>query len=288
MKIDVVAGVEHGIGEGPLWDVAQQALYSIDVMAKQIVRLEPQTGEVQRWDLPSIVGSMAICSNGDALVALATGIHRFDFASGAATLVVDPEPNEPRTVLTEGKVDPAGRFWVTSFDLSMQAALGNVYRLDTDGTLHQIDQGYGVPNGTCWNPQGTIFYLSDSHAGKIFAYSYDKASGAISDRAVFADTSELGGIPDGATVDSQGNYWVAICGGGKVACFTPDGRLSRTIVTPTQFPSSVMFGGADLNQLYVTSINPAVTGRGVDPQGGRLIVISDLDVQGLPETRYGG
>jgi sugar lactone lactonase YvrE len=110
----------------------------------------------------------------------------------------------------------------------------------------------------------------------------------VSNRRLFANTRELGGIPDGATVDRDGLMWMAICEGAKVVAFRPDGKIERIIEMPVKLPASVMFGGPDLDLLYVTTIDPALLGRPAEPGAGELFVIEGLGTRGLPEPRYAG
>ena len=33
------------VGEGPVWDIADQALYFIDILGKKVLRFDPASGE---------------------------------------------------------------------------------------------------------------------------------------------------------------------------------------------------------------------------------------------------
>jgi L-arabinonolactonase len=48
------------IGEGPVWDVAEQALYFIDILGKNVLRFDPAMGSTRQWDVPDVIGSMAL------------------------------------------------------------------------------------------------------------------------------------------------------------------------------------------------------------------------------------
>lgn len=95
-------------------------------------------------------------------------------------------------------------------------------------------------------------------------------------------------MPDGATVDSEGRGWVAIFGGCKVAAFTPEGALERVVDLPVSLPGSVMFGGRNLDQLHVATIDPAYFGNPAEERAGYAYVVEGLGVRGLPEPRYAG
>jgi sugar lactone lactonase YvrE len=276
------------VGEGPVWDVPTQKLYWIDILEKAVFRLDPATGTTLRWSVPNIIGSMAIAQDGNAIVALANGVHTLDFATGdCRMLATSPDLNE-QVQLADGKVDRRGRFIVGSSDRGMKEARGRLYTLDPGATaLRVIDTDIFLANGPCWSPDDRTFYHADSIRKLIYAYDYDIERGTVSNRRPFASTADLGGIPDGATVDAQGHVWSAICEGAKLVRFRPDGSIERTIDMPVNLPGSVMFGGAGLDLLYVPTLSPAFLGRPAAPLDGSLFVIEDLGIRGLPEPRFG-
>jgi L-arabinonolactonase len=288
VKISQVETQRCTIGEGPVWDVAEQALYFIDILGKKVLRFDPTNGQTQTWDVPDVIGSMALRESGGAVVALASGVHTLDFESGACAMLATSADLNEMVQLADGKVDRRGRFIVGSSDRAMTQARGKLYVLEGQSILREIDSGIIIANGPCWSPNDEILYHSDSIRNTIFAYDYDIATGTAANRREFASTADLGGIPDGATIDSDGCMWMAICEGQKVVQFRPDGTLERVIDMPVKCPASVMFGGAALDQLYVTSLSPAFLGREAAPLDGCTFVIEGLGVTGLPEPRYAG
>jgi L-arabinonolactonase len=276
------------IGEGPVWDVAEQALYFIDMLGKKVLRFDPATGQTRTWDVPDVIGSMALRQAGDAVVALATGVHTLDFDSGECAMLATSSDLNDMVQLADGKVDRRGRFIVGSSDRAMEKARGKLYVLDVDAILREVDNSLIISNGPCWSPDDTVLYHSDSIRKTVFAYDYDIDTGTAANRRAWASTEDLGGIPDGATIDTDGCMWMAICEGQKVVQFRPDGTLERVIDMPIKCPASVMFGGAALDQLYVTSLSPAFLGREEAPLDGCTFVIEGLGVTGLPEPRYAG
>ena len=276
------------VGEGPVWDGPTQSLFWIDIIGKAVHRLHPQTGRVQSWDVPDIIGSLAIEHDNLAIVALANGVHRLDLDTGAVTMIAtSPDLNE-QVQLADGKVDRRGRFIVGSSDRGMKEARGKLYALDPGASaLREIDDDIFLSNGPCWSPDDRIFYHADSIRKIIYAYDYDLDSGTVANRRRFASTEDLGGIPDGATVDSEGHVWSAICEGGKLVRFRPDGSIERIVEFPLKLPGSVMFGGPGLDRLYVPTLSPAFMGREADPLDGSLYVIEGLGVTGIEEPRFG-
>jgi len=287
MKISRVGDVTCKLGEGPVWDPQDQALYFVDVMGSKIHRYAPATETFDVYQTPGIVGSLGLRREGGAVVAMAGGIALFDFATGGLTAIGDPEADRPLTQWNDGKVDPQGRFITGTVATDMKSMICGLYSVER-GLITLLDDGFGITNGPCWSPDGSIFYVADSVPQNIYAYDYDLDSGSVGGRRVFANTAELGGIPDGATVDTEGRLWSAICSAGKIACWLPDGRLDRVIEVPPTLVSSVMFGGPDLDRLFVTSIDGASLGFPSDETGGQLFVIDGLDAKGVAEPRYAG
>lgn len=288
MQISRLDVPQCSVGEGPLWDVPTQRLFWIDILEKRVHRLDPATGETRRWDVPKIIGSMAIGQDGNAIVALADGVYRLDLAGGECRLLAtSPDLNE-QVQLADGKVDRRGRFIVGSSDRGMKEARGKLYVLDPGASaLRVIDTDIFLANGPCWSLDDRTFYHADSIRKQIYAYDYDIERGVVANRRPFASTAELGGIPDGATVDAEDHVWSAICEGGKLVRFRPDGSIERIVEMPLKLPGSVMFGGPELDRLYVPTLSPAFLGRPADPLDGSTFVIEGLGIRGVPEPRFG-
>ncbi len=277
----------RSVGEGPVWDVDEQALYYIDILEKMVMRWHPASGEHREWDVPDMVGSMALRENGGAIVALVNGIHALDLDTGEVTPLALMEPENPDIQLADGKVDRAGRFIFGSSHRKAAEPVGGLYMLDK-GTIRQLDSRLMLGNGPCFSPDNRTLYHADSMAHVIYAYDYDLATGEASNRREFFNTSDYGPIPDGATVDAAGDLWVAICEGGVVLRLTPEGEVRQVIDMPTMLPASCMFFGEKLDRLFVPSIDPSFLGREPGDGDGWNYVIDGLGVQGLPEPRYNG
>lgn len=291
MRIEVLVDVKTILGEGPLWDVEEERLYWIDSFGMVVYRCAHDGREIRAWDVPQKIGSMALRRKGGAVLSLARGFHFLDFRTGDVEFIVDPEPDKPNNRLNDGKVDQRGRFIAGSMDTMEEGKNGALYRLDPDLSLHKIDDRIVVSNGPCWSPDGRTFYFSDTWSGEIWAYDYDLETGGVSNKRTFAklDTSR-GGAADGATVDAEGCLWNAQVYDGKLIRYLPTGEVDRVIDMPVKKVTSIMFGGPNLDTLYVTSMAkpplPRFPGDGV--LRGSLFAIYGLGINGLPEPRFGG
>ncbi len=243
------------------------------------------------WNLPEPIGSFALWDDHAVLVALKSGIHRFDLDNGTLSPLAQPEPDLPQNRLNDGRCDRAGRFWVGSMAEPPDPARpsGTLYRFDTERSCAPMVRGLIVSNGLAFSADGRTLFNSDSHAAvrTIWAWDLDPDSGDISNRRVFCDTHGMPGRPDGAAVDADGCYWMAANDGWELVRFTPSGKVDRRIALPVANPSMLAFGGPRLETIFVTSIRPEGIDLSDQPMAGSLFAI-EAGVPGLPEPPYAG
>jgi sugar lactone lactonase YvrE len=272
------------VGESPVWDDRRGLLLFEDILAPALFAYDPASGRLQRWDMPAPVGSFGLCEDGRAIVALKTGVHFFDLATGRLEFFVHPEPDKPDNRLNDGKVGPDGCFWVGSMDDRPQREpVAALYRINPDGTSKRMVEGLTVSNGLAWSPDGRTLYHSDSSQRFLSAYNYDLASGDISNRRVLRTFEERDGRPDGAAMDAEGYYWSAGVSAGCLNRIAPDGTIERKLMLPVPAPTMPCFAGPDLKTLYVTSLTREVAGK---PVPGTLLRV-ECDIAGVPVARFG-
>ena len=287
--VDCVLDIRAELGECPTWSVRENALYWTDIYAGLLNRFDPSTGTNRVWTLPEPLGSFALCEDGEVLVALKSGIWRFNLETEALTQLASPEAHLPGNRLNDGRCDFQGRFWVGSMADPVDPAtpMGALYRLTADQSCTRMMDGLFVANGLAFSPDGRTMYNSDSYAPvrTIWAWDFDADDGAISNRRVFVDTHGMPGRPDGGAVDADGCYWMAGNDGWEIVRFTPKGEVERRIALPVARPSMLAFGGPRLDTIYVTSIRPTSTDN--QPQAGSLFAVH-AGVTGVAEPLFKG
>ena len=290
MRIEVLVDVKTTLGEGPLWDVDEQRLYWIDSFDGRVFRCAADGRELRAWDVPQKIGSMCLRRGGGAVLSLQRGFHFLDFGTGEVTAIHDPEPDKPNNRINDGKVDRQGRFVAGSMDTMEEGPNGALYRLDPNLDVTKLEAGIVVSNGPCWSPDGRTFYFTDTWSGQISAYDYDLGTGGISNKRCFTRMAHEGAGFDGATVDVEGGVWSALVYVGKLVRYNPDGSVDRIIEMPVKKITSVMFGGPDLDILYVTSMaKPPLPRFPADPAlRGALFAIHGLGLRGIAEPRFAG
>lgn len=293
MNIECVADTRSQTGEGAFWDDRAQLLWWVDIPAGLIHRFDPALGSNHSFDFGEPVGCLAVREGGGLVVAAKSGFWNYDPHSGERERIHDPEADLPENRFNDGATDPAGRLWAgTMRDGGGGGPQGSFYRLDTDGTVTKWRGGYFTTNGLAFAPDGSRMYLSDSNkeVRTIWACDYDLESGTPGEPEVFFDTRAVAGRPDGGTVDAEGCYWQAGIDGWQLNRISPAGELLRTVDMPIERPSKPMFGGPDLDVLFVTSlaIGLAPGSEERQPQAGGLFAVHGLGVKGAPQARFAG
>ncbi|HET9977195.1 MAG TPA: SMP-30/gluconolactonase/LRE family protein [Burkholderiaceae bacterium] len=279
------------LGESPLWHPAEQVLYWCDIPGHSLNRFDPQSGAHARWSFETDVTCCAPLIDGGLLLALRSGLVRFDPATGERRTLLAPPPYDPATErFNDGKADPQGRMWVGTIHEPREPKAA-LYRF-ADGELDRMADGITVSNGLAWSPDARTMYWSDTKAHTIYALDFEASDGSIANRRVFApfpikqagqDLATYGGRPDGAAVDAEGHYWAAMFEGKRIVRIAPDGRIVREVALPVRCPTMPCFGGPDLKTLYITTAreNRPADELAREPLAGCVLQMR-VDVPGLP------
>jgi L-arabinonolactonase len=275
------------LGEGPIWSVAEQVLYWVDIQRPAVFRFDPSRGQTGHWPMKSHVGFVAPARSGGLVYAGADGFGLLDLNTGETRSIGHPEAGTPGNRFNDGKVDRGGRVWAGTMDYGLARPTANLYRLTPDGTIRHMVGGIICSNGLGWSPDNRTLYYTDSLVRTIWTYEFDAATGTLGERKIFATFSNDDGAPDGLTVDSQGFVWSAIWDGWRIVRFAPDGSIDREVRMPVQRPSSCAFGGPDLKTLYITTACVELGWNSLKnaPLAGALFALR-TDVPGVPETPF--
>lgn len=245
------------LGECPLWDADRQLLFWIDIHNHRVHQFDPATGSDRYFDTGNVVSAIVLADNNRLLMALGDRIALLNTQTGEITVLCQTAFPYPNTRFNDGKCDSHGRFWIGSISEAPEQA--ELYRYDPDGSMHVMETGLTISNGSGWSPDGSTFYLTDSAKRRIYAYDFEAETGAIRNRRVLVDLTQEAVEPDGLAIDQQGNLWSALWDGWSVACFSPTGQEISRVSVAVQRPTCVTFGGANLTDLYITSASVGLT-----------------------------
>lgn len=256
--------VRAGLAECPHWIAGTNSLLWIDIVRPSVNILDLTTGMSTETIVPAKIWAAAPGTDGAMLLALETGLWLQDAQSGLHGWAA---PDMTGTHFNDGKCDPMGRFWVGSRSSDGLPGKGSLYRLDPDGRVEAMADGFDVCNGLGWSPDTRAFYLIDTVPRLLYRYDYDRTSGTIANRQVIQDFAGVPGKPDGLAVDSAGNIWCAMWDGAGIQRLSSDGEPIGWLNTPCPRPTSCAFGGDDGHMLLVTSASYGLDSADIEQFG---------------------
>ncbi len=266
-------------GEGPLWHSLERKVYWADIPRGRLFRYDPAIGHHEMCaELPESVGGFTVQADGSLLLFMARGAVKI-WRAGELTTVIDEIPQERDSRFNDVIADPAGRVFCGT--MPTRERPGRLYRLDTDGTLTQLLDGVGVSNGMGFTPDRRQMYYTDTRRREIYLFDYGQADGGLSNRRVFVRVPEGEGGPDGMTVDAEGYVWSARWDGSRLVRYAPDGRQVLKIDFPVKKVSSVIFGGADYTDMYITTAGGDK--KESDGEHAGALFHLNLNIRGVPE-----
>jgi sugar lactone lactonase YvrE/DNA-binding IclR family transcriptional regulator len=277
------------LGEGPFWSARDRQLYFVDILAPSVCVGDPSKGTYRSWPMPELTSFLIPRKRGGFVAAMQNELRAVDLETGESTTLAQPEANRPGNRFNDGKCDRRGRLWAGTLAIDTTPGQGSLWRLDPDGRTREMDRGFHVSNGLGWSPDDRLFYFTDTAKQTIYVYDFDIEMGAIENRRVFASVPESEGKPDGLTIDAEGFVWSAHWDGWCVTRYDPDGHVERVINLPVPRPTSCVFGGIDMQTLFVTSARIRLSAAQIAdaPLSGSVFAI-ETGIKGLPENIFGG
>ncbi len=273
-----------------MWSRGAGVLHWTDNVGRTVHRFDPGTGEPTSVGLSEDVMDIGLREEG-LVVVTAKAFALCDPSTGELQPLAAVEEDRPDNRFNDGKVDRRGRFWAGSMNgKHWQQPTGALYRFGGDRRPELVLDGLVCANGLGWSPDDTVFYLGESFRHAIFAYDFDLDSGSVSGRRLFAEVDpDSGGFPDGLTVDADGGVWSVHNGAGRVVRYAPDGSVTHVVAVPVPQPTSCIFGGPDLDVLYVTTSRQDMSDEQLaeHPDSGSVFAVVP-GFAGLPEPLWAG
>lgn len=265
------------VGENPYWDADRQCVYWTDIPKGRLFRYDARTGAHEQFYTGDIVSGFCLQTDGTMLLF---GGQQFSHLSCDGYIKILRNNIDPRIKgFNDIIVTPNGTVFAGTYSEDGESA--GLYHIALDGTPTSIFRGTGQSNGMAFSPDHTTFYWTDSDGQCIYAFDYDIATDALSNRRVFIPVPKEDGIPDGMTVDADGNIWSARWDGYMIRTYSPAGKEIDRIVFSVPKVSSCLFGGTHYDELYVTTAGGSDNS---DTAEGTLYRIK-MPVRGLPEFR---
>ena len=278
MSATILSQTRCTLGEGPLWHPKLNCLFWFDILEHRLYQV--QEGQERVWQFDRAVSAAGWVDETRLLIASERDLFVFDFETEAQTHLVDLEADNPVTRSNDGRADPLGGFWIGTMGFQAEPGAGAIYRF-YQGKLTRLFDDITISNAICFAPDGSCAYFTDTVTKLIMKQPLDSEGWPLGASEVFIDLNAGNLNPDGAVVDAEGRLWNAQWGASRVACYGPDGVFQRAVEVGATQASCPAFGGADLNQLFVTTAAEGLPAD-IDPLKGQVFV-SKLDITGQPE-----
>ena len=272
------------LGEGPVWDAHTQTLYWIDILNKRLYA----NADIL-LELDETIGCLAPRQSGGLIFTKRFSFWTCESDSSQLTLLSALTDEPPNNRFNDGKCDPRGRFLAGTMDMGEKDPNGSLYSFDGK-SITTLLSGVTISNGMAWSPDHKTFYYIDTPTREVRAFDYDLETGAIANPRLAVRIPDEFGWPDGMTSDAQENLWIAMWGGAQVTKWDPaTGQLLERIPVPARNVSSCVFGGKNLNELYLTSACVGLdekTLRQYPLTGGMFRL--ETTVEGMPSFEFAG
>ncbi len=262
-------GTGYVFSEGPVWSVAEQALYFSDIPGDKRFKWTASAG-MELVMYPTFkANGMAFDIEGRLIVCehVSSSISRFHADGFRETVcfhhggVYLNSPNDLVASSRDGSIyftDPDyGRWndWIGSERTPLLGFKG-VFRVAHEGGEAQLvveRDEFEQPNGLCFSPDESLMYVNDSPRAEIKVFDVADDGSLVNGRVLLTDigggTIEEGSV-DGMECDEFGNVWVT--GPGGVWVLNPQGERIGVVATP-EVCGSLCWGGPDLHTLFLTT-----------------------------------
>lgn len=251
---------EATTGEGSIWHPERNTLFWVDIEGKTLYEYIPERKDCRHWKFDRMASTVVPETDSTVVVSLQNEIVRVNLNNSTTTSIAPIPDDNGKIRCNDGKCDPSGRLWVGTMGFGAPKGMGTLYTVLPDGTVKTMIPGVTISNGIVWSANKRYMYYNDTPTKKIARYRYDDTTGEILYDGIAVWIPKGTGSPDGMTIDSNDNLWVAQWGGGGVYCYNPyTGELLTKVVVPAPHVASCAFGGEKLDELYITTARAGLT-----------------------------
>jgi sugar lactone lactonase YvrE len=273
------------LGECPRWNSQDQAWYWVDILGNTLYRFHCNTDKLEQRVFDFQPACFAFTEANSILLSSSSGVYLLEDFNGELELLCNPETHIPGNRFNDGTSTPDGDFIVGSIG-DGQSPTGISYRFYWENNTLQyqeIESGYTIINGQGFSPDGQYYYVTDTPEQIIYRQRYNATEKTLSAKEVFYRCNQ-DEYPDGAAIDSEGNYWVAMYGAAKIAVISPNGEKIKDIALPVSQPTMIAFGGDDLSQALITTAAQGLSNDDLkqEPLAGSVLIFDGAAEGCLP------
>ena len=263
------------LGEGPVWYKSRNSLFWVDILGQSIHEYIPENKVVNSWNIGLMVSLIIEKDKDNMLLAVQGGIISYNLITREIAWLAELEKDNPQNRTNDGGVDANGNIWIGTMELNCKANAGAMYLVDKSFQVTRKLNRLSIPNGLVFSPDQKHMYHIDSGTQKLDSYAYDSDNLTITWEKTLIEFSITDGGPDGMTMDEEGMLWIAEWGGSCVSRWNPEtGKQIGSIEVPVPQPSACIFGGNNMEQLFITSARQNLSPESLQkyPDSGNVFV----------------
>lgn len=281
MTPSLYADVRHDLAEGPVWH--DGALWWVNITEGRLYR-KSGDGEIRHWEVGTTLGVALPARDGWWWTARERDCAWLHVPTGRVVPIESEVPElPPAHRFNDGFCGPDGHPWVGSAALDDSRGTAALYRADASAALHIVRRGITLSNGLGWSPDGTQFYYVDSLAYTLEVFEYDSRNHILGEPKTLRTFPRDQGLPDGLSIDAEGQIWLAVWGGSAVLRIdSSTGEILEQVDLPVTQVTSCCFGGPDNRTLFITSARGGLSDEDLteQPHAGSIFA-ADAGVSGL-------
>lgn len=274
-----ITDVLANLGEAPFWDEKTERILWVDLLDGSCLSTNAESGETERIDVGAPIAAFVrrVVGEEDLVVVRERDVRLLGDSDSRPVATL---PLAAGVRANDGGCDPQGRLYVGSLAYDLGQGRGAIWRVSGQADPEAVVTGITLSNGLGWSPDGRTVYFVESGQARIEQFEFHGDDGSFQNRTTFVQfDAEVDGIPDGLCIDAEGGIWVAMCRGGAVRRYDPDGSLSAQLDIGCPTVTACSFGGPDRATLFITTAQADDPPPG-DPGGALFATLPG--VSGLP------
>ena len=274
------------LGEGTLWVKEHNSIYFVDIKKKKIFILNNKTKRKKIIKVNKEIGFLAHIKKNIFILGLQGELRILNLKTKKIIKSIKIEKSIKLNRINDGKTDPIGRLWFGTMDnLERNIKKGSLYCIDRKLNLKKVDSNYYITNGPAFIDSKN-FYHTDSRARKIYKIRINNNLKIIR-KKIFKKFSIKNGVPDGMTLDTNNNLWVAHFHGARITVFNSVGKIIHVINLPAKNITNCTFGGSNNSELFVTSALKSMKKNEIKKYNysGALFKVK-TNIRGISQKKY--
>ncbi len=284
-NIQTFATLTMELGECPRWNVREQAWYWVDITGKTLYRALADGQNLQSQVFSFKPACFGFTQTNAIVLTSSDGVYLLEAFGSNPIQISNVETHLPEHRFNDGLTTPNGNFIAGSLsDGDTANGTSYLFEFTQNQTLEHkvIHKDYKIINGQAFSPDGHWYYVTDTPTSRILKYPFNADDNSFGQSQVFYQFEQGVEHPDGAAIDAEGNYWIALWGSSKICVISPEGVRLKEIDLPASQPSMVAFGGPLMNQLLITTARQDLTEQqcAQQPLAGSVL-ITTVDNTGI-------